>query len=227
MKIISVGDLHGRDVAEDVRDLINQCDKMVFMGDYVDSFERTDGQIRECLRNVIQLKRDNPEKVVLLWGNHDVQYLLGPKNHGCSGYRPQMHTDLFAEFHCNKELFQLAFQHNDWVWTHAGIHDGWWLFRLKEYQGFGSVADELNFAFKEGKESIFDVGHRRGGYRDVGGPLWCDRNELINAPLKDYNQVVGHTKRDFVEKFNYKNHEIVFVDVLHNEDDFVCYTSTF
>jgi len=228
MKIISVGDLHGRDVDEDVRGLIDQCDKMIFMGDYVDSFERTDGQIRECLRNVMQFKRDYPEKVVLLWGNHDIQYLLGPKNHGCSGYRSWMHTDLFAEFHCNKELFKLAYQHADWIWTHAGIHDGWWLFSFKYNQGLENIAAELNAAFISESPPLFDVGHRRGGYKDVGGPLWCDRSELMSAPLKGYNQIVGHTKREFIETYNKNNNQVIFVDVLENDSpDFRYHVNNF
>lgn len=229
MKIISVGDLHGRDVNEDVRGLIDKCDKMIFTGDYVDSFERTDLEIIDCLRNTIQFKKDYPEKVELLWGNHDVQYLLGYDNHGCSGYRPSMKTALYAEFSCNRELFKLAFQHKDWIWTHAGITDGWWLFRYnKYYQGLESIADELNAAFDRLDEPIFDVGHRRGGYLDVGGPLWCDRKEILNTPLKDYNQIVGHTKREFIETYNYKNHQIVFIDVLENDSpEFRHYTLNF
>jgi len=227
MKIISVGDLHGRDVAEDARGLIGQCDKMIFMGDYVDSFEHTDQQILDCLRTVIDLKKEYPEKVVLLWGNHDIQYLLGHKRHGCSGYRPQMDLMLYTEFTCHRDLFQLAFQHEDWIWTHAGIHDGWWLFSFKYNMGFTDIAAELNFAFNKKEEAIFDVGHRRGGYKDVGGPLWCDRLELLNKPLKGYNQVVGHNKREFIERARWKELEIVFVDALHNDDKFVYHISNF
>ena len=227
MRIISVGDLHGRNVTEDVRGLIDQCDKMVFMGDYVDSEEHTDQEILDCLRSVISFKMDFPDKVELLYGNHDVQYLYGYKRHGCSGYRPQMDLILHSEFECHRDLFKLAFQHEDWIWTHAGVHDGWWLFSFKYSHGLTSIADELNLAFLNKEDAIFDVGHRRGGYKDVGGPLWCDRNELINAPLKGYNQVVGHTKREYIERFHYKNHEIVFADALHNDEKFVYHINTF
>jgi hypothetical protein len=50
-----------------------------------------------------------------------------------------------------------------------------------------------------------------------GGPFWCDRSELTNAPLKYYSQIVGHSRVKEITKIYKHNKEIVFIDVIENE----------
>ena len=53
---------------------IKNYDKVVFLGDYVDSFTISNIASYENLKDIIRLKKRDPNKVVLLLGNHDIQY---------------------------------------------------------------------------------------------------------------------------------------------------------
>jgi predicted MPP superfamily phosphohydrolase len=87
MKHIAIGDLHGRDTWQQVNTKL--YDKVIFLGDYVDSHTLSDLVILENLKKIIALKKRPPEKVVLLLGNHDAHYLHYPRFE-CSGFRPTM-----------------------------------------------------------------------------------------------------------------------------------------
>jgi predicted phosphodiesterase len=60
MKHVIIGDLHGRDVWKKVD--FQQFQKAIFLGDYVDSFKRSDKQILQNLKEIIALKKQHPKK---------------------------------------------------------------------------------------------------------------------------------------------------------------------
>jgi hypothetical protein len=221
MKTVSIGDTHGAEVAGVVSKIIDQQDKFIFAGDYVDSFFFDNATIIKNLLDIIELKKRYPEKIILLWGNHDIQYL--PDNvYFCTGYRPEMHQDLSEIFHSNSDLFQFSYQTDDYLWTHAGVHAGWFEHRfnpfITEHKDISSVSGLLNAAFSERFPGLFDIGYRRGGNHKVGGPLWCDKTELASRPLKDHNQIVGHSRLKRIQTIDKHGKEIVFIDVLENEE---------
>jgi hypothetical protein len=221
MKTVSIGDSHGLTVLDTILEIIDQHDKFIFVGDYVDSFEVDDLSISKNLYDLIELKKKYADKVVLLFGNHDVQYLLGYDRHGCSGYRPKMKDTLYDVFSKNRDLFQMAYQIDDTIWTHAGVHEGWYRYRFTKFIDLYpdlTLSQQLNLAFNQLYEPLFDVGYRRGGNHDVGGPFWCDMSELKSSPIRGYNQIVGHTKVNYIQKMNLHNKEIVFIDVLESRD---------
>lgn len=246
MKILTIGDVHGHDTwkqaldywrPDEVKTLIDQYDKIVFVGDYVDDFILDDAQIYKNLFEIIELKKLYPEKVILLWGNHDVQYLLGTKGKGCTGYRPSMWLQLNELFTANRDLFQLAFQVENYLWTHAGVHKGWWKFQIQDQrfviregkklewldlEKTGTIADILNFCFEAQHQPIYDCGWQRGGHARVGSPLWADKNELYKKPLEGYHQIVGHTRIDKIKHYNNykdKNTSTTFIDCMCIEND--------
>ena len=224
-KILSIGDIHGLDVwkeFEDIPQLLTysgvepEYDYYVFVGDYVDSFEKSNVEILFNLKEIIEFKRNYPKNVILLLGNHDIQYLTSYKEHGCTGFRPEAYFDLHEIFRKNRELFQLAFQIDNYVWTHAGIHRGWYHYDFPYTST--SIADDLNIAFLENHKSIFQVSYLRGGFSTQGGPLWADKRETSIKPLKGYHQIVGHTRvSDIMEvKFKDKKTSITYIDCLEN-----------
>ena len=95
MKVIAIGDLHGKDCWKEVD--FSRFDKVIFLGDYTDSFSETDEEIFTNLREIVHLKKTNREKFVLLLGNHDVQYLHFPY-YNCSGFRPEAQKELTGFF---------------------------------------------------------------------------------------------------------------------------------
>lgn len=241
MKIITIGDIHGYDTWKKAINYskinneihISQFDLIIFVGDYVDDRIKTDMEILNNLLEIIELKKRYPSKVILLWGNHDVQYLLGTKKHGCSGYRPSMWFKLHSLFTENEKLFQLAFQIDNYLWTHAGVTIGFYNFQIKnqkyvirdgvklewlEIDKSGNISDILNFCFEARHQPIFDCGIIRDGDAKVGGPLWADFIELYKKPIPNLNQIVGHTRRKKIDHYtNYKNKDTstTFVDCMH------------
>jgi len=75
MKIITIGDLHGSPVWKNIR--TENWDRMVFIGDYVDSSDYSAKEVKRNLEEIIVLKKSFPEKIILLWGNHDLAYFYG------------------------------------------------------------------------------------------------------------------------------------------------------
>jgi len=221
MRIISVGDIHGKDYWKIID--LKKYDKIIFVGDYVDAFDIGNIDMKQNLLDIIQLKKDYIDKVVLLIGNHDIQYSLGYPEYGCSGYRPEMAFDFGDIFRQNKDLFQMAFQIDDYLWTHAGVHTGWYKFRLnkilKEEEILHlTLSEQLNYLFERRYEVLFDVGHLRGGYHSVGGPFWLDKRNGHKKPLEGYHQIVGHTRLDDIQTFNINNDtSITFIDVLDKD----------
>ena len=231
MKVLTIGDIHGRSRWEEVRYMIQDYDKIVFIGDYVDSFDIEPIMILHNLKRIIEFKKDYPDKVELLLGNHDIQYIV--PNQFCSGYQAAMENDYKKLFLDNIELFKIAFQYKMFLWTHAGVHKGWFKDQLEPLMEEGElISDALNELWMRGVykshqkwDPLFHVGHLRGGHAKVGGPLWLDKRNGVSKPLDDYHQIVGHTRvKSMNTIFPYGNNpdtSITFTDVLkdHEDDD--------
>lgn len=170
-------------------------DKIIFIGDYVDSFTKNNEEIINNLEDIILLKQFYPDKIELLLGNHDISYLIPTQR--CSGFNPTMqpYMDIFFKEHIN--MFNLCYQIENVIWTHAGITNSW----LEEFEKNAkkkwyypyhienkSISEKLNFAWKAIHKKLFLS----------SGPLWVRPNELNNDQLTDYIQIVGHTPFDKV-----------------------------
>ncbi len=199
IKIVSIGDIHGRDLwleaINGVQYNIDDLDYVVFVGDYVDSFDISAAIQLYNLQQIIELKKKYPEKVILLLGNHDMQYLFHPKNR-CSGYQENNYLQYMMLFKENRHLFAAAHQIKNYLWTHAGIHRGWYNECVKKYceaHPDMTLADVINHDFDRESHWLFSVGYLRGGSSQVGGPFWLDRTNSWNKPVKGYHQIFGHT----------------------------------
>lgn len=235
-KFIAVGDIHGRDVWKKIN--INKYEKIIFAGDYVDG-PLSDGEVIKNLQEIIQLKRDNEDKVILLAGNHDIQYMFWDVTvpFQCSGYRPNIQHILTALFNEIPEYFQAAYQIDNFLFTHAGITNGWYNYCkeiIEEYQNkfkTKTLADTLNLIFRSKDMRILHLVSyhgNRGGWSSYGGITWADRTETINDPLDGYHQIVGHTPRRTIET-HWKSEvtKITYIDVLGSEVAFYEYPVTF
>jgi len=219
-RILSCGDIHGRTFWKLID--INQYDYIIFVGDYVDSFPYNDVQILGNLLDIIELKKTYPDKVVLLLGNHDIQYMFLDEGFGCSGFRPSMAATLKHVFKDNKRLFQMAFQINDYIWTHAGIADKWYDYNKKVINDFiekfecENLADAFNkMMYTKENTILHQVGIKRGGYHPAGGITWADRYETSLNPFEGYHQIVGHTPIELITKFGVEKGSIKYIDTLH------------
>lgn len=246
MKTLTFGDIHGRDCWKTIifgGDLNFQkwCDapsdleydKVIFIGDYVDSFDFIGPEIFLNLKDILKLKLTAPDKVVLLFGNHDWQYIA---NKMYSGFDLGMAFDYRTFFLDNLRHFDLAYYQKvgerDVIWTHAGITNRW----LNEYLMFFEdklakfdllvteenvknpqfVVDCLNFALQTVCPKLNDVGYESGGDHPTGGPIWTRIAPLYRDALPNVTQIVGHTKVAKMIHFNANDDAtILMVDCLN------------
>jgi predicted MPP superfamily phosphohydrolase len=224
MNIITIGDLHGSQSWKQVHP--KSWDRIVFTGDYVDSYDYTDKQILLNFQQVLLLKKDNPEKVILLLGNHDLHYFFkGTDRHYCTGFRRKMLPALHKIFQTEKENFQAAFQVGNHLWTHAGVVQRWYDHFIKSQilPEDENVASTLNRLFLSYYLPLFHVSEIRGGYDKDGGIFWAHSTETCNDPLPEYHQIVGHTRTQkgiLIASFQKADTSFAYVDCLESREEF-------
>lgn len=253
MKVLSIGDIHGRsnwiylthtgyteqslwrtsvDAAggidtSDVWDLpLSQYDKIIFVGDYVDSLDINSVTIKHNLLEIIHLKKTLGDRVVLLLGNHDIQYFI--KGQMCSGYRAEMQYDLQMIFAENMDLFTFAYGIGNHLWTHAGVTQGWYKNLLKELNNPNyrfidivrernpqTVADTLNLGWELQHPLMFAVDRESGGSATWAGPLWVRPPALMNDAIDGVTQIVGHTPQaEIWSTSSRRGDDLHFIDCL-------------
>lgn len=200
MRCLIIADIHGRtnwqfygDIEQMLKslDIETVYDKYIFLGDYVDSYIETDVVILNNLEKIISLKKSYPDKVVLLLGNHDLQYMFNHNQHGCSGFRIQMFPILHKLFNDNKDLFQPIYQISNYLFTHAGISTVW-LNQIKDRTLDESPITTVQRLWDNYDDRLFRVGWARNGSFKSGGPFWADKSESSAGILPNYHQIVGH-----------------------------------
>lgn len=230
MRILAIADTHGRDTWKKYTKDITEFDKVVLLGDYIDSFTLSDKQIIDNLSDLIQFKKDNHDKVELLLGNHCLQYyFLGTRSYMCSGFRQSYADEIHRLFYQNKQLFKAAYQINKgnehgttsrWLFTHAGlsrlflkslqkrIPDNILKLENKDY------ATYLNEVFNAIPSYLADVSHYRGGMGNWGGPFWADMREFSkDSYIPGLNMVMGHQPLQHKEEKVFKDGtKLIWVD---------------
>lgn len=220
MKILTISDVHGRtDWKQQVGD-VEQWDLIIFLGDYVDSYDIPTNLILENLANIIEFKKSNMDKVILLLGNHCIQYVWPNEGFGCSGYKGIMLFSYGMLFNENLHLFQVAYQIDNYIWTHAGIVNEWYQKHVHdkpEIEGI-TISDKLNFMMHRAtsRAALFVVGVKRGGFFPYGGIVWADELETKRDPLLGYHQIVGHTPQKDINTLSKNNETSVTYTDLHS-----------
>lgn len=195
MKILVIADLHGLDVWKEFVDK-EDFDRIIFLWDYVDSFHFTDSEIFENLTNIIKFKKDNPEKVILLLWNHDIQYIW--EWNDCSWKRYSMATWLWFMFNDNIDLFKVVHEEGWYLFSHAWFTWDWINHNEEHIAEFFPewTFEDLNELLKSYMKNIlFTVWRSRWGFDKFSWPLWADKDETTKDWfLWNVTQVVGHTK---------------------------------
>lgn len=121
-KIVILGDIHGRLIWNDIIEKENP-DKVIFLGDYVSTHELipADQQLSN-LEDILNYKEANPDKVILLRGNHCMQH-LGYSWAECSGWDQDVYEGMKPMKDRFLKLTQWVYQIPDTniVCSHAGI----------------------------------------------------------------------------------------------------------
>lgn len=211
-----IPDVHGRTFWEEpVKQVLEETDAhIIFLGDYHDPYPYEWGKDEDYRRisidrfkEIIELKRANPDRITLLIGNHDCGYAIG--NDICSSRMDYLNKgEIEGLFFDNTQLFQLAAETDingkHFVFSHAGILRGWaervFGKDLVESENF-NVVDNLNNAWLVGTYGILDSLGDYDRYRGWGGyqfgsPVWSDiRSWVKTTPEETYGfNIVGHTQ---------------------------------
>ena len=209
-KVLVIADLHWLDIW---KKLIakEKPDKVIFLGDYVDSFDVSDIDMIANLNNIIEHKKKNMDSTILLLGNHDLQYIYLECK--CSSYRASYAWIIWQLLKDNKDLFQIA--HEEWgtLFTHAWVGEGWYKKHESLLDNYSTALGEsLNMVYNSRDRGIlFHAGAARWGFNTYGWPVWCDKSEdkiewllqvMWHTPVKQVTDIKWNLYCDVLEHGN-------------------------
>lgn len=205
-RILIIPDVHGRDFWKRTVEETS-CDRIVFLGDYVDPYEEEGidgGAALGCFFDVLDLKAQHPEKVVLLLGNHDLHYYSEQFCELACGsrYDEDLAVILSGLMSAHMKEFCLAHEENvggkRYLFTHAGVTALWYKRHRRAIKEL--TAEHLNHLLKtkRGVAALAEVGDIRGGDAPSGSMVWADSIEMrASVPLPNVYQIFGHSLQKY------------------------------
>lgn len=197
-KNLVLGDTHGRTIWKEIIEKENP-DKVIFLGDYVSSHEgiTAEQQLRN-LNEILEYKEENPEKVILLRGNHDdcelgyywaICYPNEPK------VREVMSVDpLKSRFLSNTQWVYID-EELKIIFSHAGISQVWMKENnINDVHDINSLPPSEIFGFTP------DDPYDNSGYSKTQPPTWIRPSILCQCNITEWDQVVGHTPQNNVTR---------------------------
>jgi len=232
MKTIVLGDTHGR---SNWKLAIHQDnpDRVIFIGDYFDSYEISGVEQIDNFKQIIQYKENNPQvEVIMLIGNHDHHYFPEIGYTGTSGYQSGVGHSITQVIDENRHHLQMAYGFEDYLFTHAGVSpvfmdqvfgtDGW---------NEESVIVDLNELFRYKPRAFLFNGLDSSGDSQTQTPIWIRPGSLMSVNKKhkkglkkDYIQIVGHTqmnKLDLVGSDKFTGGRYYFIDTMDTSGQYL------
>jgi len=176
------GDLHGRHEVVDA--VLAEGQPVVFVGDFLDSYDRTRDDQLQTLRKVLTAVKEG--KAQALMGNHEMSYLATWMQ--ASGHGVEMSVRLNSDFDgkntyrsAMREYLQPFVEVEGFLISHAGVSN--------------KLLEHLDITCQEylDRGEYCDIGRIRGGNAVSGGLFWCDWNYDFE-PVLGVKQIVGHTR---------------------------------
>ena len=210
-RLVIIPDVHGRGfwrkaVSE------NPGGEFIFLGDYLDPYRDEGVTTEEAFRGleeIIRFKEEHPDRVTLLWGNHDLHYMY-PELMG-SRYdfdNAERNAHMFWD---HQALFKMAFETEAagkrFLFSHAGVGMGWIRHNFPALQAEEVNATILNdlVGYPAFMSALEDVSAYRGGDKRYGSMVWADIHEQSDESnqFPGVVQVFGHTLMGV--PFNFEN----------------------
>lgn len=207
-KILVCGDVHcKKEVVDKALKLYeeNDCDKLIFIGDYTDDWNDTVEQNIEILDYLFSLKYDMSEKLILLLGNHDISNWIGAE-FKCSGFSEIKHSQLKFLYEANKYDFKMAYAENGFLITHAGVCIPWLEFFLKATEN-KKLDDEYLTQPEKVADLLNQYQFKLSLFYPEDSPLWLRPTEKVEYP--SFKQIVGHTPVDLIKN---PKKNIIYID---------------
>ena len=241
-KVLVVPDIHGGTFwKEPVQEYIDQVDRIVFLGDYLDPYrqfedEHNSDAVFNNMMDIVNLKLNNKDKVVLLKGNHDFHYTSKRAMElACASRCDKRNWHKFNKlFNDYDDLFKLAHLESikgiTYLFSYAGITTYWinkvnaklWKMNDRDIsiadQAIIDKINDLEYDL-EGQNMLAIIGEYRTIIGEkTGSILWTDIEEhaFPVAPnaygLDKVFQVFGHSRLDSkkVDMIEFEN--IVLID---------------
>lgn len=218
MKIIAIGDVHGRSFWKLIASA-QAFDKLVILGDYFDSFDISASEQMNNFSELVAYKKANPDKVVLLIGNHDFHYLPVAMDavEMYSGFQQRFAFQISQLLEENKNLLQICYTWEDYLFTHAGVTHTW-------LNDAGYSEEEIdvfiNELFRYQPRWFFFNGSDPYGDNVTQSPIWVRPASLKRNAYKyeTIKQVVGHTT---VQKLAITKDRFFFIDTMGTSKEYL------
>lgn len=240
MKIVTVGDIHGRSYWREV--IKNELDfeVLIFVGDYWDSFDISFEHQMHNFKEIIQFKEgieltsDN-KQVILLIGNHDWHYLPYIEATDTSGYQTKYAFKIKELMRENHHHFTMAYENGEYLFSHAGISEKFLNYTYPDWT-LDTLVKDVNDLFKHKPNAFGLIGPDRYGRNTHDTPIWIRPKSLMRANAdseisRKYTQVFGHTALPNVQKFQRRdfvgygvdtfNYQISYLKIVDDDPEIV------
>jgi predicted MPP superfamily phosphohydrolase len=231
-KTIVLGDTHGRSNWK-LAIHQEQPDRVIFIGDYFDSFEFSGVEQIDNFKQIIQYKENNPQvEVVLLIGNHDHHYFPEIGYTGTSGYQSKIAPSINQVIDENRHHLQIAYGFGEYLFTHAGVSPVFMdqIFGENDWSVENIVVD-LNEMFRYKPHAFEFNGFDGHGDNTTQTPIWIRPRSLMQANKKhnkslkkDYIQIVGHTgmrRLDLTGSDKFTGGRYYFIDTMETTGEYL------
>lgn len=199
-------DIHGRQFWKEAVKQARKGEKIIFLGDYLDPYALREGisneEALDNFKEIIAYKQAHTDQVILLLGNHDVEYFLDTP--ACR-YDSRNWDEIEQLFTLNRSLFQVGYyteiNGQKYTFSHSCITEGWmkqsvYLLGCKSPQ---EVIDQVNRMDDKTLGCILgQISTERGGTDDYGSMVWADAEEArkhLGWGSDTTYQVFGHTQQ--------------------------------
>jgi predicted MPP superfamily phosphohydrolase len=232
MKTVILGDTHGR---SNWKLAIHQekPDRVIFIGDYFDSFEFSGVEQINNFKEIIRYKESNPQvEVIMLIGNHCHHYFPEIGYTGTSGYQSRIAPSITQVIDENRHHLQMAYGFGEFLFTHAGVSPVFMdqVFGENDWS-IENVVVDLNELFKYKPKAFEFNGFDAYGDNTTQTPIWIRPRSLMSANKKhkkslrkDYIQIVGHTQMrriDLEGSDKFTGGRYYFVDTMETSGDYL------
>jgi hypothetical protein len=223
MKIVAIGDTHGRTEWKEIIARESDADKVIFIGDYLDSYDIGVKKQVKNFKEILDYKESSPDKVILLIGNHDYHYLpaVTGRQEKYSGWRYPFYRDCSGRLDSGTRTGKVlgCYVIGDIIFSHAGISKTWCrihnvdLDNLQESVNTLLVKDDgYSFSFEQLNKETMSFSNPYGNNL-YQSPIWIRPSSLIKDKLEGYKQVVGHTQVTQMSEVE----GVYLIDCLDNE----------
>lgn len=223
MRIVAIGDIHGRN---GWKQIINKekFERVVFIGDYFDSFEGISSEVqKENFADIITFKKANPDRAILLIGNHDFHYLKTTYE-TYSGYQENQKEEIqkLLQQAIDENLLQMCFVFDKLLFSHAGVTQTWC---NNNRINILKIEKSINDLFKKKPSAFrFAMGKNKStdGEDFEQSPIWVRPYSLWRDAVEGgFTQIAGHTQQPGL----LINADVILIDTLGTSIEYLVYDS--